>query len=174
MLLHDKSQIRIAWANSVGSDLRCASRVYFDNVTRRHRNHANTVTSAIAAKQTVTRLHNKHCYKWSLGGFNKISHIVVFYWKKNTHINFINSVEINRILIGGNPHATVLIFLTPLPAYKMQLFHTYESYYALQTSKAWFWNWAENFKFDKSHGICYITKSITISNDHLKVAENYF
>ena len=46
--------------NSVESGLGCTSRIYFDNVTLtfltwrwRHRNHANTITSVIAAKQTV-------------------------------------------------------------------------------------------------------------------------
>ena len=39
----------------------------------RHRNHANKITRVIAAKQTVTTCHNKHCYKCCLGVFNKIS-----------------------------------------------------------------------------------------------------
>ena len=55
--------IGTASANSE-SDLGCTSRTFFDNgginvmltlynVTLRHRNHVNTITSVIAAKQTV-------------------------------------------------------------------------------------------------------------------------
>ena len=43
----------------------------------RHRNHASTITSLIAAKQTVATFHNKRCKKDA---------IVIFYGKK---INFI-------------------------------------------------------------------------------------
>ena len=48
--------------------LGCTSRIYFDNVTLRlhNRNHANTITSVIAAKQT---------------GRNKVNVVVVFFNK---------------------------------------------------------------------------------------------
>ena len=55
-------------ANSVDSDLGCTSKIYFDNVTLtlRHRNHANTITSVITAKQTI--VNEVYVYF-----FNKIS-----------------------------------------------------------------------------------------------------
>ena len=72
--VHHRSAIGTASANSVESDLGYTSRVHFDNARRwRHKNHVNTITSVIAAKQTVTTFHNKHCYKWSLAVFNTIS-----------------------------------------------------------------------------------------------------
>ena len=43
--------IGTASASSVESDLGCTSRIYFDNVTLAL--HNNTITSVIAAKQTV-------------------------------------------------------------------------------------------------------------------------
>ena len=49
--------------------LGCISRIYFDNVTLRshNRNHANTITSVIAAKQTVR---------------NEVNVVVVFFFIK--------------------------------------------------------------------------------------------
>ena len=55
-----KMAIRTASTNSVDPDLGCSSRTYFDfgtltlqNVTMTSQNHANTITSVIAAKQMV-------------------------------------------------------------------------------------------------------------------------
>ena len=55
--------LRTASTISMDSDLRFIMRVCFDYVRWRHRNHTNTITSAIAAKQTVSTVHNKHCRK---------------------------------------------------------------------------------------------------------------
>ena len=48
-----KGAIGTASTNSVESDLGCTARIYFDNVTLALQKHANTLTSVIAAKQTV-------------------------------------------------------------------------------------------------------------------------
>ena len=55
----------------------------------RHRNHATTIPSVIAAKQTVTTFDSKHCYKWGLGVFNTLL--------KKIHISFIYSLRVIRI-----------------------------------------------------------------------------
>ena len=78
-----------------------------------HRNHDNTITSVIAEKQTV---------------INEVYVLVIFYWKiHKLHLfcwlNF-SVIRKKCILIRLNPHATELIFLTPVPANKMELFHT--------------------------------------------------
>ena len=56
LVLQSELPRQIPW-NAVESDLGCTLRIFFDNVTLtlliKTRNHANTITSVIAAKQTV-------------------------------------------------------------------------------------------------------------------------
>ena len=52
-------------------------------------------------------------------------------------MSFVDKAFLVIIIMDINtaePHATELIFLTPVPAKKMQLFHT--KYYALHTTEA--------------------------------------
>ena len=74
----------------------------------RHRNNANTI-SVIAAKQTVIN----EVYML----FFHIHKLYLFCW-----LNFSGNQK--KILIGLNPHATELIFLTPVPANKTKFFRT--------------------------------------------------
>ena len=134
--------------NSVESHLGCTLRIYVDNVTLTL--HNLTLTS----QKPCQHIYKCDCsktngYKWSLCFFNKISLQRYFFLKT---IDFIYSVDkrfwVIKILdfnrTGLNSWTTELFFLTPVPANKMELFHT--KYYTLHTSEAWFSNWADVFQ----------------------------
>ena len=72
----------IPW-DSVESDLGCTSRIYFDNVTLRlhnvtlrHKDNANTITSVIAAKQTTRFMKTNSANQET--GFSTVKSIYFF------------------------------------------------------------------------------------------------
>ena len=91
----------------------------------RHRNHFNTITSVIAAKQTAEMKFM--CVFFSIK-YRYIA-IAIFYLKiKQQHklhlfcwLHF-SDFHNNRFFIELSQHATELIFYTPVPANKMELF----------------------------------------------------
>ena len=103
--------IGTASANSVESDLGCTSRIYFDNVTLTYQKPCQHDNKCDCSKTNG--------YKCSLCFFNKIS---LF----EKYINLIYSFGVIRkwILVRLNPHATELIYLTPVLANKMKPFRT--------------------------------------------------